>query len=623
MVDDEQRFRALVEASSDVVYSVSADWREIRFLLGRNFIADQIEPNCSWLDEYIHPDDQPAVTAAILEAVRTRSVFQMEHRVMRVDGSFGWTLSRAVPIFDASGALVEWIGAASDITSRRQAEQALVEARAQSERQRRLYEAILANTPDLAYVWNLEHRFVYANEGLLRMYGKTWNEVIGRNCLELGYEPWHAEMHDREIDQVAATGRAVRGEVPFSGTFGRRVYDYILVPVFAPDGRVEAVAGTTRDVTDYRDSERRKDEFIATLSHELRNPLAPLRNALYAVRTRPHDPGIEPLYAIMGRQIEHLVRLVDDLSEISRSGCGLIELRRESVDLGAIVRGAVETSEPLIAAAGHRLDVSLADEPIRVEGDPMRLTQIVANLLNNAARYTEDGGVISIAARREAGTAAISVRDNGIGISAEGLTRIFDMFSREGRETSRNQRGLGIGLTLSRRLAEMHGGSLEARSDGEGCGSEFLLRLPLTEAPACTLPPPVPALRCAVRRILVVDDNCDAADSMAMILGHLGADVEVAYGGHECLEIYPRYKPQVVLLDIGMPGIDGYEVARRLRRSDPGGAALVALTGWDQEEDRRKAREAGFDHHLVKPADLERLGELLDSLATQLPGRVS
>ncbi|MGE3774446.1 MAG: ATP-binding protein [Gammaproteobacteria bacterium] len=619
MIDNEQRFRALVEASSEVVYSVSPDWREIRYLYGRDFIADQIEPSCSWLDKYIHPEDQAVVTAAIAEAVRTRRVFQMEHRVMRVDGSPGWTWSRAVPIFDAHGGLVEWIGTASDVTSRRHAEQALADARAQSERQRRLYEAILANTPDLIYVWNLDHRFVYANEGLLRMYGKTWAEVIGRNCLELGYEPWHAEMHDREIDQVAATGTPVRGEVPFHGTFGRRVYDYILVPVFGPDGRVEAVAGTTRDVTDYRDSDRRKDEFIATLSHELRNPLAPLRNALHVMRTRQHDAALEPLCALMGRQVEQLVRLVDDLSEISRISCDLIELRRECIDLATIVRSAVETSEPLIDAAGHRLDVSLADEALWVDGDPMRLTQIVANLLNNAARYMEDGGMIALTARREGDTAVIGVRDNGIGISAEGLTRVFDMFSREGREASRNQSGLGIGLTLSRRLAEMHGGSLEARSDGEGRGSEFLLYLPLTEAPTSSPSPPAAATRCAARRILVVDDNCDAADSMAMILGHLGADVEVAYGGHECLEAYSRYEPDVVLLDIGMPGIDGYEVARRLRAQDPGGAVLVALTGWGQEEARRKGRDAGFDHHLVKPVDLERLRALLDSLATQGP----
>jgi len=613
-VDDEQRFRALVEASADVVYSVSSDWREMRYLNGRNFIPDQREPNTRWLDKYIHPEDQPAVTAAIAAAVQMQRPFQMEHRVLRVDGSPGWTSSRAVPIFDRHGMLVEWIGAAHDVTSRRQVEQALVEARAQSERQQRLYEAILGNTPDLAYVWNLEHRFVYANEGLLRMYGKRRDEVIGRNCLELGYEPWHAQMHDREIDEVAATGGIVRGEVPFDGSFGRRIYDYILVPVFGPDGKVEAVAGTTRDVTDYRVSERRKDEFIATLSHELRNPLAPLRNALHLMRGGEPGAATETLYDMMDRQVEHLVRLVDDLSDISRIARGLIELRREPVELGGMLRAAAETYAAPIAAAGHRLEVALADEPLWVDGDPLRLTQIVCKLLDNAVKYTENGGLIALTAIREDDAVVIDVRDNGIGISAAGLTRIFDMFSREGREASRNQGGLGIGLTLSRRLAEMHGGSLEASSAGEGCGSEFRLRLMRTDPPRQDPLPRTPCRSPAARRVLVVDDNRDAADSMALVLGQLGVEVAVAYGGDECLDIQARFAPQIVLLDIGMPGLDGYEVARRLRRRDPD-AVLVALTGWDQEEDRRRARAAGFAHHLVKPVDLARLCALFDALA--------
>jgi PAS domain S-box-containing protein len=612
----EQRFRTFVQASSDVVYSMSADWGEMRSLQGRDFIADQDEPNRSWLEKYLHPDDQPLVRSAIAEAIRTKGPFQLEHRVLRVDGTLGWTFSRAIPILDERGDIVEWLGAASDVTARKRAEQALLEARAQSERQKRLYEAILTNTPDFAYVWNLDHRFIYANEGLLQMWGKTWDEAIGRNCLELGYEPWHAAMHDREIDQIAATGQPLRGEVPFAGTFGPRIYDYILVPVFGPDGKVEAVAGTTRDVTDYREGERRKDEFIATLAHELRNPLAPISNALYAMRMR--SGGAEdPLREILERQIRHLVRLVDDLLEMSRITRGFFELRRETVELSSVVRNAVETSQPLMQAGRHRLDVSMPGEPLWLHGDPVRLAQILSNLLNNAAKYTDDGGVITLTTRREEDKAVVSVRDNGRGIARERLSRIFDMFSREGRESARFQGGLGIGLTLALRLAEMHGGTVEALSEGEGRGSEFIVRLPLvaTTAHAASKTAEAPVLAKPMR-VLVVDDNEDAASSLGMLLEVLGAEVRLAHDGVQALEAYAASEPAVVLLDIGMPGMDGYEVARRLRGRDPERrTTLIALTGWGQEEDRRRARDAGFDHHLIKPAEIGKLQALLAELS--------
>jgi len=251
----EERFRALITASSDVVYRMSPDWREMRRLEGRDFIAHTGEPTGTWLETYIHPDDQPHVMAAISNAIRTKSTFELEHRVRRVDGTLGWTLSRAVPLLDVDGEIVEWVGTASDVTRRKEAEEAAAVSRAAAERQRRLYEAILTNTPDQAYIFDLNHRFTYANEGLLKMWGRTWDEAIGKSCLELGYPEWHAARHDREIEQVIATKQPIRGEVPFSGAFGRRIYDYIFVPVLGSDGEVEAVAGTTRDVTDYWQAE--------------------------------------------------------------------------------------------------------------------------------------------------------------------------------------------------------------------------------------------------------------------------------------------------------------------------------------------------------------------------------
>jgi PAS domain S-box-containing protein len=504
---------------------------------------------------------------------------------------------------------------------------------AQSERQRRIYEAALNNTPDFVYVFDTDHRALYANEALLRVWGV--DDVRGKRWIDLGYEQWHADMHDAELDQVIRTRAPIRGEIPFTGTNGTRVYDYIFSPVLGDAGEVVAVAGTTRDITDRKaaeqavreqaarlaESDRAKDEFLATLSHELRNPLAPLRNSLALLRrTDADNPKTEPVRAVMERQVNHLVRLVDDLLELSRISRGTLSLRKERVEVAAIVQNAVETSEPLIQAAGHRLHVELPPEPLWLEGDPVRLAQVLANLLNNASKYSEDGGDITVSARADDGRAVIGVRDTGIGIDPEALPHMFEMFSRGQRDSGRTQGGLGIGLALSRRLAEMHGGTLEGRSDGVGKGSEFIIRLPLAAAqPAPQSAPDAPAAGALESiRVLVVDDNHDAGDSLGEILSMLGADVRVARGGQEALEIFPAFTPRVVLLDIGMPDMNGYEVARAIRSRWPDQpSVLVALTGWGQEDDRRRAREAGFNHHLVKPADIDKLQDLLQSAAQQ------
>lgn len=517
-----------------------------------------------------------------------------------------------------------------NVTANKHAEEERERLVAGSEKQRRIYEAALNNTPDLVYVFDLQHRFIYANQALLRMWGKTPEESVGRTCLELGYEPWHAEKHDREIEQVVATKKPIRGEVPFNGTDGRRVYDYIFAPVLDSGGEVVAVAGTTRDVTERKEAEqsilqqadrlaeadRAKDEFLATLAHELRNPLAPLRNSLYILRsTAGADAKGTRIQEMMERQVNHLVRLVDDLLEVSRITRGTFALRKERVDVAAIVRNAVETIGPLLQSAGHRLTVSVPGEALWLDGDPVRLGQILSNLLDNAAKYTDDNGAISVTARREGGDAAISVIDNGAGIPAGLLPRMFEMFSRGDGTSVRGQGGLGIGLALARRLAGMHGGTLEARSDGAGKGSEFTLRVPLSHDQSAMAGGGGGDTAIPRKRILVVDDNHDAGDSLGMILERLGAEVRVARDGAEALEAFPSYDPSVVLLDIGMPGMDGYEVARTLRARYPErNAAIVALTGWGQEKDREQARDAGFDHHLVKPAEIGALKELLASL---------
>jgi PAS domain S-box-containing protein len=500
---------------------------------------------------------------------------------------------------------------------------------AESERQRRIYETALNSTPDFVYVFDVEHRALYANEALMKVWGVA--DVRGKKWIDLGYEQWHADMHDREIERVIGTRAPIRGEIPFTGTNGTRMYDYIFAPVLGPDGEVVAVAGTTRDITERQaaeqavreqagrlaESDRAKDEFLATLSHELRNPLAPLRNAIELMRrTGPRGESSDFVLSMMERQVNHLVRLVDDLLEVSRISRGKFSLRKERVELSAIVHNAVETSEPLIRAAGHSLAIDLPDEPLFLEGDPVRLAQILANLLNNAAKYTDDRGDIAVRARRDGDCAAISVRDNGIGIVPQALPRMFEMFSRGDRDSGRSQGGLGIGLALSLRLAQMHGGTVDAHSAGVGEGSEFTVRLPLAAAAQATQPAPPPEDASLARtRVLVVDDNHDAGDSLGQVLGILGAEVRVARDGLEALAAFASYQPSVVLLDIGMPGMNGYEVARTIRTRFPHRpASLVALTGWGQDDDRRRAREAGFDHHLVKPAELSALQKLLGSL---------
>jgi signal transduction histidine kinase/ActR/RegA family two-component response regulator len=367
-----------------------------------------------------------------------------------------------------------------------------------------------------------------------------------------------------------------------------------------------------------RKADRRKDEFLAILAHELRNPLAPIRNSLHVLQlTGRDDPAARRVAEMMERQVSHMVRLVDDLLEVSRITRGKIELRREELDVGSVIQNAIETSRPLIDAGGHALAVQLPPEHLAVHGDGVRLAQVFSNLLNNAAKYTDPHGTIEVAARRDGDAVVVSVKDSGTGIPADMLPRVFELFTQVDGATNRAHGGLGIGLTLVKNLVEMHGGSIDAKSDGPGKGSEFVVRLPLSSSAAADVPKPAAPASAPLspRRVLVVDDNRDAADSLAMLLRLLGATVRVVNGGRDALKLLDDYVPDIMLLDIGMPGMDGYEVARRVReRSELNDVTLVALTGWGQDEDRRRSRSAGFDHHLIKPADVGEIKALLASL---------
>ncbi len=406
--------------------------------------------------------------------------------------------------------------------------------------------------------------------------------------------------------------------------------DYLTKPFSAREllARVAgtlALAGARREAAQreeelLREADRRKDEFLATLAHELRNPLAPIRNGLQILRLgRGNHQAEEQARAMIERQVQQMVRLIDDLLDLSRISRGKIELRRERIDLAAAVQSAVETSRPLIEQAGHALTLSLPAEPVFVDADVTRLAQVFANLLNNAAKYTQKGGgEIRLAVEPMDQEVAVSVKDNGVGIPAPMLPQIFEMFTQVDRSLERTQGGLGIGLSIVKRLVEMHGGTVEARSEGRGRGSEFVVRLPVltpeVQEPGLRSDGEEPAGAPVRRRILVADDNVDSAASLAMLLEFMGNEVRTAHDGVEAVEAAAAFRPDVILLDIGMPRMNGYDACRRIREQPWGrGIAIAALTGWGQEEDKRQSREAGFDHHLVKPVEPAALEKLLAS----------
>jgi signal transduction histidine kinase/ActR/RegA family two-component response regulator len=393
--------------------------------------------------------------------------------------------------------------------------------------------------------------------------------------------------------------------------------------VFARDITARTLAETA-----LRRADRRKDEFLATLAHELRNPLAPIRSALQLLRRSAGSVDAQPLHAMMERQVDHMVRLVDDLLEVARITEGKIALQRAPLDLADVIVRAVETSRTAIDAGGHELVIHLPPEPLPVHGDAVRLAQVFANLLNNAAKYTESGGRVEVLARTEGDAVAVHVRDNGVGIRADMLPHVFDLFTQADDAGRHSQGGLGIGLTLVRSLVEMHGGTVEAHSEGMMAGSEFVVRLPRAPAtagdeakpPGATTatataertPPAAPACDDAPRRVLVVDDNADAAEGVALVLQFLGVEVKVVNDGAAALAALDAFRPHLVLLDLGMPGLDGYDVARWIRQRDCyADTRIVALTGWGDTAERARTLEAGFDGHLVKPVDITALQVLL------------
>jgi PAS domain S-box-containing protein len=486
-----------------------------------------------------------------------------------------------------------------------------------------------------AGVLALDGTVMEANRLCLDACGFVREEVIGRPFWECGW--WNRsdslKKTVREATLQAAAGRMCRTESRYFVACGeQRVVDLVLAPVTDESGRVLFVAAAGNDVTERRQMEdslraadRKKDEFIALLAHELRNPLAPIRTGLQVLRlSGGNGEAADRARAMMDRQLSHLVRLVDDLLDVSRINRNKMELRRQRLLLADVVSTAVETARPLIDAEKHELCVALPAEPVYLDADLTRLSQVFSNLLTNSAKYTQRGGRIWLSAERRGEGVAVLVRDNGIGIPVGSLASIFDMFEQLDRPIERATGGLGIGLALVKGLVEMHGGTVTAESEGPGRGSTFTVMLPvLAELPApAASPGGAQAAAAQRRRILVVDDNHDGAESLAMMLDLLDNEVRVAHDGLEAIEAAAAFRPHVILMDLGMPRLNGYEATRRIREHAWGrGLTIIALTGWGQEGDRARSHEAGCDGHLVKPVNLPELQELL--AGGPRPGAVS
>jgi PAS domain S-box-containing protein len=497
-----------------------------------------------------------------------------------------------------------------------------------------LLAAIVASSDDAIISKTLDGRITSWNKGAERLFGYNAHEAVGKS-IHLIVPPESRDEEAQFLDRLRHGESIDHLEVVRVRKDGTRLdVEITISPVHDRHGSVIGASTTARDITSRKEFEarqqeadRRKDEFLATLAHELRNPLAPISSGLHilktadAARRSPEEGGAgSTALEIMERQVAQMVRLVDDLLDVARITTGKVELRCEIIDLAGAIRDAAETSRPLMEANGQPLSVQLPAAPVYVNADRTRLAQVFANLLNNSAKFSERGQPIAIELTADGAHAVVRVRDAGAGIPADALPKIFDMFRQAEIGTGRARgAGLGIGLSLVKRIAEMHGGSVQAFSEGPGRGSEFVVTLPRAEAGRVAAGPAAahtPHRRGAGRRILVVDDNLDAAESLATLLAINGHETRMAHDGASAVEEAEAFKPDVVFLDIGMPAVDGHETARRIRREPWGkNMVLVALTGWGQTEDRRRSKEAGFDHHLVKPADPVVVEKLIASLA--------
>lgn len=609
VIASEQRLQFALESAGLIAWDVELATGQLQLSPNAARILGTVWTTVPQAIAAANPADIPRVREAYELALLTGDAFACELRVTRRDGREILLEVRGTPRHGASGAAVAVAGVAADVTDRRTAEHAHAQLAAVVESSD---DAVIGMTPDgLITSWN---------DGAARLLGHASDEIVGQS-IDKTIPPELRERAKATRRRVAGGERLEHYEAIRVAKDGRAIPVSVrLSPILDRAGRIIGISQIIRDITErhraeeaLRLADRRKEAFLATLAHELRNPLAPIRYA-----TRLLEPGVPPEMAsdakrMIDRQLAHLARLLDDLLDASRLTRGILEIRRERLDLREVIDTAVAAARPLAEAAHLELSVSVSAEPLPVDGDAVRLVQVIGNLLHNATKYTPAGGHIVIVITCAGDEVAVNVKDDGVGITPEALASIFELFVQVDPTGTRAAGGLGIGLSLARDLVRLHGGGLEARSAGRGFGSEFIVRLPLVrETPAVTEPLAAPekitALGASAVRVLIVDDNIDATTSLSHVLTLAGYQVWVAHDGDQALAIADQVHPSVVLLDIGLPGISGYEVARRLRAQSPGAdLKLIAVTGWGQEGDRAKSLEAGFDEHLTKPIDPETL----------------
>lgn len=608
----EGRFRAFADTAPAMLWVTESDGRCSYLSRGwYEFTGQAVEEalGFGWLTA-VHPDERDRAEQAFTQANARHASFALEHRLRRHDGTYRWVIDAGEPRFDDDGTFEGYVGSVIDIHERRSAEERLDLAVNSGE-----VGLWYCDLPFDKLVWNNQ---VKAHFGLPPDADVT---------IDTFYDRMHPE--DREPTRLAIDGAIARREtydtryrtVGLDGTIrwiraiGRARFE---------NDRPVRFDGITVDVTELvalRDAaeaaSRAKDEFLAMLGHELRNPLAPILTALQLLKLRGVS-AVEHERSVIERQVRHLVRLVDDLLDVSRITRGMIELRSERVTVADVVARAAEMAGPLLEQRRHELSVDVPRAFV-VDGDPGRLAQVVANLLSNAAKYTEPGGSISVIAVSEGPDICLTVRDSGVGIDEAMLRRVFDLFVQERQSLARSDGGLGLGLAIVRSLVELHGGSVTAHSDGRGRGSEFTIRLPRAAAQgdhiaAVSLASAVPAASSSGVRVLVVDDNVDAGVMLGEMVASFGHEPRVVADGPAALAEFWRFDPHVALVDLGLPVMDGFEVARRLRAQATKPVTLIAVTGYGQARDREASAEAGFSAHMVKPVDMDELRQVLGSM---------
>jgi two-component system CheB/CheR fusion protein len=573
----------------------------------------------------VNEETRQPVEIPTIQALREDRTAKLASHTLLIalDGTERSISDSAAPIRNGQGEIAGVVLVFRDITERRKTERALAKSLAYAD-------DIIATLREPFLILDINLRVKTANRAFYDSFHVSKGETENRSVYDLGNGQWDIPGLRTLLDDVLSRNQSVDDfEVKHIFPVLGRKNMLLNARPFPPDSEhPELILLAVEDVTALREwadklaeASRHKDEFLATLAHELRNPLSPIRNSVdHLGLDGLTERDVRTARGIIKRQVAIMVRLIDDLLDVSRISHNKLDLRKERIELAAVIESAVESSRPLINQSGHELIINLPKETLHLDADPVRLAQVFLNLLNNAAKYTKLGGQIWLTAEREESDAVVIVKDNGVGIPGDMLSTVFDMFTQIDGSLDQAKCGLGIGLTLVRSLVEMHNGSIEARSNGHDQGSEFVVRLPLaipspeqTSSTLAELGPKVLS-RC---RILVVDDNKDAADTLAMLLQVKGNDIRTAHDGLEAVEIAEVFHPEVVLLDIGLPKLTGYEVAQRMRQQPwSKNATLIALTGWGTAEDRRLSKEAGFNFHIIKPVELAALENLLSGLQT-------